>query len=546
MTPNFVCKNYSHAAFYRGHRVLDFLRTNSFLKLLLLFSLGAVLIGISKGVGIPFVPFIRLSGGGGCGGAGCSGDPGGGSCGAGSGCVMSTPFLKTWDGKKFVFDNDFLLGTPTSFYLDRSSGQKAYESGNVGPDLYRLQNTFKSSEDEISFQIKEIEAEESYIDHLSFKRVVYPENSELVVDSKHRNYYIFTHAALEKKQGVKQQQISIKEKDVTASLEGLDNIFDSRSRETEYRLEIGDTVEVRGVVKNKKAPLFLLLGSRYRDWTAGQVNLLQEDQQFAYRINTKSARFFQVAPAFLIIAFLWVGSALGAIMTKLSRDSNEGDISHSVFNIPIAHADVAGGGSSGGHSLLVESYWDWEKEGYQLSEVIHPRHNQYSVDAIELPKQAISSTGEVRIRVTATKRHYVSLISLFAPDTVLEPRREENLLIKKVMHKRLNKDYTDVISKKLSGEYLHTIPGDEVNITVSSSAQTKLNSGERESYLLGAAGFYTPMSEEARNLAGNWLAGLDEDARKLLKEMYPVNSRIDFEQERIVPTEYTSEYLRSS
>jgi len=460
-----------------------------------------------------FVPLFRLGNTGDC-----------GNSGSGTG---STPFIYTWNGESFQLENDFLLGEPTTFYKDPVAGRKAYEEGKTGPDLYHIRNPFSLKNGKIAFQIKEIEAEESFIDYISLTRVVYPRTGKLVVDSRHNTFHIFSKRELSRREGVVQQDIFIKGEKAPVTLGNLTRLADdSASEDKGHMLEIGDTIEINGKVGKTKAPLFLLLGSRYRDWTAEKTSKFDATKS----VNGRLSPFFKKESVLSVRGFgqmtllLLLGAAVWAfgVAGKLVRSDHEGgpDIRmlKDSFGIQMVQADDPSGG---GCSLLIESYWDWDEGAFQLSETIHPRHSQYSVDAVSLPSKAISATGEVRIRITATKRHYVNVISLFAPRTQMS-FETENLAANKVFHQRLKKDYSKVTEAKHSGEYLHTIPSDIVDVEFEQPSRRAIHSDEQDAHLVHATGFYTSLSEEGREKAGNWVERLDPKERELLKDMYPL------------------------
>ncbi|MFA5841967.1 MAG: hypothetical protein WC835_03350, partial [Candidatus Paceibacterota bacterium] len=105
----------------------------------------------SGGDATSFLPLMALCAGGDCSGGCGSGDAGDG--GDGSSSVSSTPFLCTWNGEKYCFENDFLFGKPTSLFADKNIGIAAYERGGVVGDLYKIQNLFKPKDGRLSFRI---------------------------------------------------------------------------------------------------------------------------------------------------------------------------------------------------------------------------------------------------------------------------------------------------------------------------------------------------------------------------------------------------------
>lgn len=184
----------------------------------------------------------------------------------------STPFILTWNGKKFVFENDFLFGKPSSLFSNKDEGMRAYESGAITPDLYKIQNSVQLKDGHFVAQIKEIEPEESYIDHLSLFRVTYPQNTELIVDSKFRDFHIFEKGALEKLEGVRKRSVLLNGNAVTNIAGDTKKIWQDMGDKDGYMLEPQkDSLEVKGVVKDKSRPVYLLLRAHIRDWTVGEI-----------------------------------------------------------------------------------------------------------------------------------------------------------------------------------------------------------------------------------------------------------------------------------
>ncbi|MBI2048202.1 MAG: hypothetical protein HYT27_03605 [Parcubacteria group bacterium] len=218
--------------------------------------------------------------GGGAGGAGGAGGGSGGSCGSGPGCCgsdassssdMSTPFICTWNGKKFVFENDFLFGKPNSLFSNKEEGTRTYESGAITPDVYKIQNNVTLKSGYFVAQIKEIEPEESYIDHLSLSRVVYPKNAELIIDSKFEKIHVFEKKALERLEGVISQGVTLNGENVSSVVGNTKNTWKKMGDDDGYMLHAGEYIEIEGKVKDRNQNAYLLLRAHYRDWTAGEI-----------------------------------------------------------------------------------------------------------------------------------------------------------------------------------------------------------------------------------------------------------------------------------
>jgi len=192
-----------------------------------------------------------------------------------------------------------------------------------------------------------------------------------------------------------------------------------------------------------------------------------------------------------------------------------------IFSVPRVSADVSVTSDSSCivSNSLVEAYWDWEEGGFKMIEIVNPRYHQYSINAAALPKKAVNKNGDVRVRITATKRHYVNVASLFAPQKYMD-YDEEKLKVRKVFHNRLSKEQSEVIGKERSGEYVHIIPGDVVDVELDAPSQKVASSDMKESYIFKATGIYTSLSGESRKKAGNWFEKLDDDGKQIYNFLY--------------------------
>ena len=234
----------------------------------------------------------------------------------------------------------------------------------------------------------------------------------------------------------------------------------------------------------------------------------------------------------LFILKIFLGEEGGDI-SKLSQKA-DGILSNSTNGIPTAHADFPGGCTGGGGgsacgSLVIEY---WNGASFVPMDIYSPRYYQPTLNTITVPAHAIQPSGEVRLRITATKRHKVYFAGLMAPKKHVSSRAKQ-LFIKKAFHKREEKDYTEILNKPRSGEYLRTIPGDVVDVAFKVKEQKILKS-EQESYVLQAGGVYTALSEEARQEAGDWVSRLDPESRAFLENLYALNTYYDSEKKQIL------------
>ena len=438
----------------------------------------------------------------------------------------STPFLFTWNGKEYEMENDFLFGKPASAFFDLEEGRKSYESGLVGSDLYKIQNVMKSKNGKLVAQIKEIEPEETFFDHFSLTRVVYPKDGELIVNGMYDGFSIFDKKTLKKKNGMEAQKVTFQGKDETSRFGNPSKLWNDSKGLKENVMETGSVIEIKGKVVSKNIKPTLLIRSRNRDVTLGHIIdltklLYREEISSNEYLGVRPINILRVSGLVLMVGGMWLsGFASNLFKGPITEYTNKNVGS---IGLQTIHADVPTGGSTGttgggkGNSFIIE-YWNWSTKCFQKILVTEPRHYQYSTDAVSVPLEAISKSKEVRIRVIAAKRHNLSFIGLIASKK-LSKSKQERITVKKAFHQRLKKDYANLLQEKNSKSYLHIIPGDVVDMEFD-VGKIKLTDSEQESYLLQAGGFYGPASQESQILAGDWVSKLDPEIKEWLKGVY--------------------------
>ena len=472
------------------------------------------------------IPFFALPSDG-CGGDAADGDSSG--CGnAGSDNHPSSPFLCTWNGKEFVFENDVLFGHPTSLFSAVEEGKKSYESKSIASDTYRVQNKVILERGMFKVQIKEIEPEESYIDYLSLLRIRYPKTSELVIGSKFEKMHVFEKGAILKGEGVSSQEVFLNDMSISPFV-NAEHLWGKTQDLDGYFVDTNDKVYIKAKVQDSEKDLYLIMRSYYRDWAAGEL--------FSNFKHQKSLTFQEVFGAsfspknimkgsllLVSIVMFSVATSMQSLFQFFSRDSvKEGAYTLTkAFGVPRAYADTP-------RSLVVEY-----KQGSSFNriDVVSPRYYQPSLTAVSIPKEAVDENGDVFIRITPTKRHKIYATTLVAPQKKL-PYQTKRFEVSKVVHQRENKDYTAIVNKKYSGEYLHTIPGDTVDISFDVT-DSKLTSSEQEAYILEAGGVYTPASDATQKMAGDWVSKLDYQSRTILNHLYSLDSKRDKSKKSLV------------
>lgn len=510
-------------------------------------------LGVGEGFPLAFLPLVALcgcgdggggdsgggdsSGGGSSGGDSSSGGPSGcgldcgGTC-CGNGPDHSTPFLCTWDGERFVFENDFLFGKPASLFPSFEEGRRMYEGGNVTPDFYRIQNESVLKDGHFLAEIREIEPEESYIDYLSLLRVTYPARGELIVGSKFDGMHAFDKDALRRSEGIAEQRALFNGIDASLSL-GPASLWSDAGEGSGYFIEPADQgIEIRARVKDPAADLFLLLRAQYRDWTAGVIygSVPQHNISSLFEGGITPMRLLKGA---VLIASISLLSFVGAVQSifRPAQGGNDAQTLARAFELPRAFADIpysqSSYSSSCGAGFSQKSLVIEYKEGdaYTAVDIVSPRYYKPSLYAVSIPKAAIGKDGEIEVRIRATKRHKVHAAFLAAPREKLG-YRVEKFAPTTVFHRREKKDYTAVVAQARSKDYLHTIPGDVIDVSFGVAPSTK-SPEESEAYVLESGGIYTSASKETQLRAGNWVEKLDPESQAILRSLYTLDSYQD-------------------
>lgn len=414
--------------------------------------------------------------------------PGGGDPGGSA----STPFLAAWNGNEYKIENDFLFGKPRSYFSDFGDGKRSYEAGWVSPDLYKIQSAFQPREGKLTFQIQEIEPEESFINGMTLLRVTHPAKSEVVVNSDYGKFYV-----LDKKKflGNFIGPASVKSKNGEDVSYLADNNNLHNVPAIELTLSENDYVDAifAGIASGGK--YFLVTKSHYRDWVMGEN------------------------PSLLSRAQFWARSFAG------SRMLSKAIVASSLLFAPWLHKNgllvpfimLGGGGSAGSSagstSCCLPISFKNSSGQYRQFTTIEPRGWRSSVEMTEIPQEAISGSGDLHLRVSATKRHRLDFVGLARNPEEL-PYQMEALGINRAWHNRLREDVAALLQYR-AGNYLHTIPGDTVDVEFE-RPKSGTPRGTKETYLLRSAGFYIYLSPESKKIAGNWDEKLSDEAKERL------------------------------
>lgn len=413
--------------------------------------------------------------------------PGGGGGG-------STPFLAVWDGLKYVLDNDFLFGKPQSHFFDLATAKEQYESSKISPDLYKIQTTVKSEYGKLKFQIQEIEPEESFLNWIDLIRVIHPKNTEVVVDSEYRKFYLLDKNNLEKTL-VKSDNICVSNgKKINFS--NTSKLWGNQGKDNELFLNPHDSISLNFNNLRSGEKFYLIIRSKYRDWILGENNAALEQARFWASHFVKSKIIAKAATSALVVFGLFL----------LRKNISVGLLA------PLFALSDCGGCSSDSTHCFPVFYKSFNGDWCHIS-TIYPRTWKYSSEIMELPREAVLNDGNLELKIVSTKRHYVDFIGL-----IREPREVncdiEHLALERAYHYRLKTDVSGLILNQ-DKKYLHTIPGDTVDLEFRVS-EKQAEKDEQETYLLRAGGFYVSLRPESKKVAGNWQERISDEARARL------------------------------
>lgn len=423
---------------------------------------------------------------------------------------FSTPFLAYYNGREFRLENDIMFGRPKSYWPTYEVAKILYEDGRISPDLYKIAAPIKAFHGRFKFQIQEIELEESFIKWLELKRVTHPVNTEIIVDSEYKKFHVVKRNAFE--------SALILPRRVTRNGEDLTHVVNNRNLALatsvdapHIRLERANIVEIEFDGLTQGEIPYLVVKSWFRDWMLG----LEEEWQ--KRKSTPRQILRSVSTARAIIAAAFVGAAW---------------LRHDVIGQGlgfIAPFIMGGGscGSSGGTgsdcscSFVYEYY---QPDGqYRRAAISEPRAWHFNTELIEFPREAVLPDGRMRIRIHSSKSHVLGFIGAAQQNIGVlssEEYKEEVLPLLFAKHSRNGEDITGIL-RSTQGEYVHTIPGDVVDLEF--AAPDSLNGDDmKETYLMRASGFYTSLRPQSRELISGWQDRLSEEARSRLASLVPL------------------------
>ncbi len=419
-------------------------------------------------------------------------------------CKATTPFLACFDGKEYKLENDILFGRPNSFYHQHDTAKALYEDGRIFPDLYKITSPVESYNGKLLFQIQEIEPEESFFKWLELTRVAHPENTEVVVDSDFKKFYVLEKDRLEQKMVLPSLIIDNRGKDRGKEISSRDLLWQyDASSVGSILFNVNESVEITFRNLKKGEIPHLITKTWFRDWVAGESRAMVADKKISISDFFTIFGLKKVATVAVMFIFSWAYYKFGFAPESL------------------AFLPLAMGTQCPGCLCLTYGYKD-ESGEYQWININGVRSWKHNNEMVELPREAVNSKGELMLRVVATKKHALGFIGVVQEDDLAAAShrnyRTENLNLRQAYHSRLQKDASGALKKGYWKEYLHTIPGDKVDIEFD-APNSELGKNEKETYLLRSSGFYTSLRPEYKKMAGNWQERISDEAKTRLTSL---------------------------
>ncbi len=417
----------------------------------------------------------------------------------------STPFLAIWNGEKYEIENDFLIGKPRSYFSDFTEGKQEFEAHRVSPDLYKIQSDIKPKNGKLSFQIQEIEPEESFINGFELVRVTHPIGSEVVVDTEHRKFSVL-NKELARKNLVRPLSVVNQSGENTVELTDERRMWNNRGREDVLLVKDKDYIDLTFKNISQQSIYSLLLNGRFRDWVmGGEHSSLAHAQfymdSFALPKAVKKAAITSLAAFTFLASHKWLG-----VSSLLP-----------IFAFMNCCASCTGDSDTGDTGKCFLVFYKNGAGKFCYIATVDPRAWNSSSELVEIPREAILDSNKLDLRICVTHTHYLNFIGLLQEKQEETSYKIESVPLKKAYHHRLKRDVRGLLSNQ-RGEYLHTIPGDLVDIEFD-APKTSLSAGQMETYLLRATGFYTGLSLMSKRIAGNWEERISDEARKWIREI---------------------------
>ena len=418
----------------------------------------------------------------------------------------STPFLAYFDGKEYLLENDILFGRPTSFNAKYETAKQKYENGLVSPDLYKIAAKIEPVNNKLLFQIQEREIEESFFKWLKLTRVVHPQNAEIIVNSDYTKFYVLKRRGLEESLVLPAAIITRKGVDIAARIADKELVWQQEvsdnDKEASIRFQKNDSVEVLFRNLKKDAAPFLVTKSWFRDWIPGYSDDWAAPNTFAALFQRSPLNIARAMTLLALIPAAWLLHKIGL---------GEGAIA--VVPLIFGYQSCS----------LVYEYKD-AKGSYRQVAVSEPRAWHYNTEIIELPRESVSLDGELRLRISSTKRHTLGFVGITQQMENIEEKQfqQEEVKLSRAYHHRLKKDVTAELNNA-DNEYVHLVTGDVVDLEFDAS-NASIGKDQRETYVIQSSGFYTALRPEYKKFADDWEARRTAEDKKRRGQLVSVSS----------------------
>ena len=415
----------------------------------------------------------------------------------------SCPFVAYFDGKGYKLENDILFGRPKSYWPIYETAKAMYEDGRISPDLYKITSPIRPHNGKLLFQIQEIEPEESFFKLFRLKRVLHPKNTEVIVDSEFKKYYILPKSDFLKSvifpSSVKDAGKNDKEASFTA-----DRAFKNDTKEERgIRFQKNEDVYFSFKGLDAKETPYLLISSWHRDWKLGLEEEWIGNPQFNFRSFISRLDFARVGAAAALLVGSWISGKWGGVAAAASGPLFIG-MTQSPCSFAIEYKDRGG--------------------TYSKITVTEARAWKYNTEIIEIPRDSVTPDGELELRVMSSKRHTIGFMGISQKVDSLSDKnyQEEILPLTAAKHSRLGKDVSSDL-KSREGAYVHTIPGDMIDLEFG-IPENSVSGENTETYLIQSSGFYTSLRPENQKLAGDWREKVSKEAKERLEKLVSLNS----------------------
>lgn len=426
-------------------------------------------------------------------------------------CKVTTPFLAYFDGKEYKLENDILFGRPNSFHYQYDTAKALYEDGRIFPDLYKITSPIKSHNNgKLLFQIQEIEPEESFFKWLELTRVIHAKNTEVVVDSDFKKFYVIDAGGLREKLIAPSVAIDKSGADRKKEISDTKSLWENDPAAlSKISFDANEWADISFIGLRKGEIPYLVTKTWFRDWVAGESRARAAGKKIGVFDFFTISGLRKVATVAVLFVLGWAYYKFGFAPESLTF-------------LPLMMGTQCGCSCG----CLTYGYRD-ESGEYHWINISDVRTWKYNNEIVELPREAVNSKGELTLRVTATKHHALGFLGVLQEDDLnaasLRNYRAEKLNLQRAYHSRLQKDVSGALKKGHWKEYLHTIPGDTVDLEFD-APNFELNKNEKETYLFRSSGFYTSLRPEYKKLAGNWQEKIGEEAKMRLDSLKPLQN----------------------